>query len=242
MYSLLTLECAALLAEAIIYGIYVLTFSVTVIYLLKRPSKTHNILTIVTIIMFTLSTAHMGLLASSILRHIHDGIIGDGLEFRDPAYPEPYLQIVIECLNCILGDSIIIWRAWVLWNRNKVVLAIPATLLVGALACTLGLCHAVVVDPAGAVTFTTPEVQHWGAGALGLTFVANIWGVVLVALRLRTYQKQVASSLPSRGSSTISPMTVLLFLVETGALYCCSLTACTLCWIYSPNSLACIPH
>ncbi len=49
--------------------------------------------------MFILSTAHLGLLGSSILRHIHDGVIGDGLEFRDPAYPEPILQIVLECLN-----------------------------------------------------------------------------------------------------------------------------------------------
>ena len=52
-------------------------------------------------------------------------------------------------------------------------------------ACTVGLCRVVVVEPAGAVTFTSPEVQHWGAGALGLTFIANIWGVLLVALRFR---------------------------------------------------------
>ncbi|KAI0090509.1 hypothetical protein BDY19DRAFT_1055514 [Irpex rosettiformis] len=102
MYPLLTLQCAALFAEAVV--IYIVTFSVTIIFLLRRrrSSKTHGLLVIVTIVMFLLSTACMGLLASSVLRHVHSGIIGDGLALRDPAYPEPYLQIIIECLNCIL--------------------------------------------------------------------------------------------------------------------------------------------
>ncbi|KAI0090514.1 hypothetical protein BDY19DRAFT_935557 [Irpex rosettiformis] len=228
MYPLLTLQCAALFAEAVVYGIYILTFSVTIIFLLRRrrSSKTHGLLAAVTIVMFLLSTACMALLVSSVLRHVQSGIIGVGLALRDPAYPEPYLQIIIECLNCILGDSIIIWRAWVLWNRNKVVLAVPAVLLVAALACNIGLCIAAFMEPSGTVTFSTPRVQHWAAGALGLTFIANIWGVVLVVLRFRTYQKQIAGSLPSNGSSsTMSPVTILLFLVETGILYCCTLLA-----------------
>ncbi len=111
-------------------------------------------------------------------------------------------------------------------------------------ACTIGLCRAVVVEPAGFVTFTSRNVQHWGAGALGLTFIANVWSVVLVALRfrfvnssvlmnqlivgvplLRTYQKEVAGNLPSKASSGWSPMVILLFLVETGTLYCCTLVS-----------------
>lgn len=35
--------------------------------------------------------------------------------------------------QCVLGDGIIAWRAWVLWNRNRMVLIGPTVLLVGAL-------------------------------------------------------------------------------------------------------------
>ncbi|KAI0091447.1 hypothetical protein BDY19DRAFT_930540 [Irpex rosettiformis] len=225
MYSLLALECGALLAEAIVYGVYVLTFSVTIFVLLRRPSRTHSILATITILMFLLSTAHVGLLASTTLRHIVSGSIEVGLELRDKAYPEPSIQVVLECLNCILGDTIINWRAWVLWNRNRFVLTVPAVLLVAALGCNAGLCHAVFTEPVGEVLFSSAVVQRWGAGALSLTFSANIWGVSLVALRFRTYRKQVASSIPSHTdrSSGMSPTTVLLFLLETGTLYCCTL-------------------
>ena len=49
---------------------------------------------------------------------------------------------------------------------------------------------------------------------------------MLLPLLPRTYQKQIAGSLPSRrGSYNKSPMTVLLFLAETGALYCCTLVS-----------------
>lgn len=49
--------------------------------------------------MFCLSTAHLALLASSLLRHIHAGLIGEVLEYRDSDYPESYLQLLLECLN-----------------------------------------------------------------------------------------------------------------------------------------------
>ena len=49
--------------------------------------------------MFFLSTAHLVLLASSLLRHIRAGIINEGLESRDSHYPESYLQLLLECLN-----------------------------------------------------------------------------------------------------------------------------------------------
>lgn len=49
--------------------------------------------------MFCLSTAHLVLLASSLLRHIRAGIIDEGLESRDSDYPESYLQLLLECLN-----------------------------------------------------------------------------------------------------------------------------------------------
>lgn len=56
-------------------------------------------LTVITITMFILSTAHIALLASSLLRHINRGLIDDALEFRDPAFPESSIQIVLECIN-----------------------------------------------------------------------------------------------------------------------------------------------
>ncbi|KIP03172.1 hypothetical protein PHLGIDRAFT_121807 [Phlebiopsis gigantea 11061_1 CR5-6] len=239
MYPLLTVECAALLIESILYGIYAVTFSAT-LYLLRRRRQS-KVLTAVTITMFILSTAHIALLASSLLRHINRGLVDDALEFRDPAFPEPSIQIVLECINCIFGDSIIAWRAWVLWNRSRIVIAIPAVLLTCTLASAVGLCHAVVVAPASGTTLTSGSVFVWGAMSIGLTFITNVWAVVLIAIRFWKHYQLLAVHEDISGRTYISERipvySILLFLVESGALYCCTLIAVAAAFVSHTNGV-----
>lgn len=49
--------------------------------------------------MFCLSTAHLVLFATSLLRHVHDGIIDAALELPNLKYRESYFQTLVECLN-----------------------------------------------------------------------------------------------------------------------------------------------
>ena len=48
---------------------------------------------------------------------------------------------------------------------------------------TVGLCHAIIVAPAGQVAFSSHSALLWGVFAVGLTFFTNLWAVVLIAWR-----------------------------------------------------------
>ena len=58
------------------------------------------ILYTITIAMFVLSTVHVGLHGSLLLRKIgHGEVEGNTLYYSYPSYPEFYTQLLLECIN-----------------------------------------------------------------------------------------------------------------------------------------------
>ncbi|KAJ7438208.1 hypothetical protein B0H11DRAFT_2293977 [Mycena galericulata] len=105
------------------YGIYLVLFCICIYILLHRPRDTGNTVLLVTAIaLFTLST----------IQTIFNIILGaadvDDIEI-------PYNQILladsmIYVANNIIADGLVIWRCYIIWNRNIYIVALPIILLV----------------------------------------------------------------------------------------------------------------
>ncbi|KAJ7441595.1 hypothetical protein B0H11DRAFT_2204682 [Mycena galericulata] len=105
------------------YGIYLVLFCICIYILLHRPRDTGNTVLLVTAIaLFTLST----------IQTIFNIILGaadvDDIDI-------PYNQILladsmIYVANNIIADGLVIWRCYIIWNRNIYIVALPIILLV----------------------------------------------------------------------------------------------------------------
>jgi len=131
MSSLASVYFASSVAGAIFFGAYVVLAS-TALYLLCRREKT-----VTTIVMMVLTVVMFGISATMI--SLETCLFADGLlhpqkypkTVIDFYGPETTAQIILQGINSILSDSIVIWRAYVVWGRRLSVVIVPIVLLVG---------------------------------------------------------------------------------------------------------------
>ncbi|KAF9062279.1 hypothetical protein BDP27DRAFT_1368987 [Rhodocollybia butyracea] len=120
----------------------------------------------------------------------------------------------------LVGDTIVVWRAWVLWEYHSV---IQWTLVI------LGICNAVVNIADSSYTAesviaklpaSTPRAV---AGYFYLIFslALNIVAVMLIAYKTRIHSAATKALCTDENSNKRSPsFNVLVFLVESGATFC----------------------
>ncbi|KAH8991491.1 hypothetical protein EDB86DRAFT_2933382 [Lactarius hatsudake] len=121
-------------------------------------------------------------------------------------------------LMYILSDIVCAWRAVVLWNRDKRVIAILLLLILGTIAaagCELGLN---LVPPSGPVSF-----QPQSNGPLimvGPTLATNLVSTGLIAWKAWQHRVSVRKHL-GEGTGSVRVDRVFALLIESGFLYCC---------------------
>jgi len=126
----------------------------------------------------------------------------------------------LPTINYVLSDGIVLWRAWVLWNRSFL-LFIPPLI---ALMCTF------VTSVAAATYFYKGASEHsahyitmsryFGWSIWGFSVGTNLWATGLIFIRTWQHRRFLRSLM---GKATIATNTekALAFLVESGALYLC---------------------
>ncbi|KIK59369.1 hypothetical protein GYMLUDRAFT_245436 [Collybiopsis luxurians FD-317 M1] len=57
---------------------------------------------------------------------------------RIGGYPTTLAQLALEFTNCVFADSILIWRVWVVWDRQWTIIVLPICLVVASAASTYG--------------------------------------------------------------------------------------------------------
>ena len=116
-----------------------------------------------TLLMYCMSTAHIALVLKVDLMAFFDEHATEGRftilnEQEDPLH---WVQNMLEIINvsdltsslwdyannghfnlaqCVIGDSIVCWRTWVLWGRDWRVLTFPLVCIVGSLGRYLWFC------------------------------------------------------------------------------------------------------
>ncbi|KAH9026513.1 hypothetical protein EDB85DRAFT_169566 [Lactarius pseudohatsudake] len=128
------------------------------------------------------------------------------------------VEATITRLMYILCDIVCAWRAVVLWNRDKRIIAILLLLILGTAAaagCELGLSNHVF--PSGTSSLAGDE------GPLimvGPTLATNLVSTGLIAWKAWEHRVEVKKHL-GEASRSVRVERVFALLVESGFLYCC---------------------
>ncbi|KAI0308479.1 hypothetical protein OF83DRAFT_1180769 [Amylostereum chailletii] len=167
-----------LATESIFFGISTtMTFLAVICFFSKSIRGRHdfNLMTIICI-MFAVGATHWGLRLAFTWNFAIVATLCTPLPSNMKA-----IQIAtsnVQLINFILSDLVVVWRAWVLYDRARFVFVVSALLAIPSIALSFTNLALNVALPAPnmmsqAVTFTV----------LGLSFANNLWGTSLVALK-----------------------------------------------------------
>ncbi|KAJ6580509.1 hypothetical protein DFH09DRAFT_912467 [Mycena vulgaris] len=136
------------------------------------------------------------------------------------------LQIPMEALfmfNMMVGDSVVIWRAWVLYQRALWVMSIPCIMLVMSFIFTV--IDITCLTNAGsenqsAIASGGPVCTHAELMSWAFSFITNATCTILIGFRAWQHRR-TAKSLKILGDKhRMSTDRILSLLVESGFIYC----------------------
>lgn len=171
---------------------------------------------IVSSIQFALATGHVITLLVQLIRAFIGAagtLDGPSLYLLDQSTPEHVAQEVLYITNSLIGDAMLIWRLWIIWNRNFwycfpfIVLCIAS----GVTGYT-ALGNLANLTPADTVFLS--RVHNWLVATWVLSVATQFGATLLIGYQIWRYT-QWSNSKGLRASR----LGVLWILVESGALY-----------------------
>ncbi|KAI0261629.1 hypothetical protein BC834DRAFT_461591 [Gloeopeniophorella convolvens] len=206
------------ICETFFFGIYtaLFVFSTAFLLLKRRCTRTRNLVLAASVVMYVVSATHWAISIALLARATRDGsVVGIVMT---PI--ERLITSYLPSISSILGDAIVVWRAWVLWERRRNLFIPPVLFLLATIA----------TSAAGAVlTFKSASSGRWqevdiddtlGYTTFSLTILINLWATSLIWIKAWQHRRFIRSLM---GKST--PRTrvekALTFIIESGALYLC---------------------
>ncbi|KAF8466078.1 hypothetical protein DFH94DRAFT_698583 [Russula ochroleuca] len=215
----------------IVYGIYVILYVVSVRILLGKPgflsSSPRIFMFWITTLMFVLGLIALVLETALGFQQMQ--------LFLDPTsggiWSSTHTNIIIAVgatitrIMYIVSDIICAWRAVVLWNKDKRVIAILLLFILGTVAAAgsdLGLSLAPLFNPSHQSIQDESSVKL-GERALimvGPTLGTNLLSTGLIAWKSWEHRISVKKYM-GEGSTSIRVEKIFALLIESGFLYCC---------------------
>ncbi|KAJ8094475.1 hypothetical protein PM082_010909 [Marasmius tenuissimus] len=138
------------------------------------------------------------------------------LFYADLSHWTEVTKIGLMMASLILGDSLLIYRLWIVWNRKLAIVIFPLLTVTGLVVAGVGLTYQLSVFRVGQDIFTS-EVGLW----IKLDSAFTLWyGLSLIAWRIWR-QKQDSSPFladPQSAQSNLLTRSFIVF-VESAALY-----------------------
>ncbi|KAJ7129174.1 hypothetical protein C8R44DRAFT_699820 [Mycena epipterygia] len=169
------------------------------------------------VITFILATVHISINCMRMMRGYVDHSALDG-------GPVGYLGILsqwdhvfknaIYATQSIVGDSVVVYRCWVLWNRNFLVVCIPFLMVFGSAASGYMTC-AIFAEIQPGTTVFDGSLDAWVKTFYSLAVAQNIITTSLMAWRIASTDRRASSYRVGQGN--LEP--ILRILVESAALY-----------------------
>ncbi|GLB40395.1 hypothetical protein LshimejAT787_0802660 [Lyophyllum shimeji] len=205
----------SVMAESLLLGVYLVLVFV-VCWILKTRHRNmptmHKILFGASITMWFIAAAHLALL-------IQEASVG-----VKPSRPVGQAVILLSMFQFVIGDLILIWRVWVIWNRNFWIAAGPFALMVTAAAFTCKM--AVAPETHNSFFSTVPVVLIVANTSICTLLIAGrVW---FMQYRLKKISDGVLVSSQSCFGGAVA------LLMESGALYAtCQLISLVLNYVGS---------
>ncbi|KAA1469630.1 hypothetical protein DENSPDRAFT_634201 [Dentipellis sp. KUC8613] len=207
------------LCETLLFGMYSILFFVSgYVLLFKRSYSKKSLLMLAAIlVMYSASAIHWAISMAILLSSLRDNSTPSLVLMNQ----SEWLAIVyLPSVNYFLSDIIVIWRAWLICERNTRLFLLP-------LLCSAGVIVLIIVS----IAFEpSPARAGYGSGfvismdtliaSFGLTILSNLWVTSLTAWKAWKYRRFIRSQFVE-GSTRTNSEKVLALLVESGALYLC---------------------
>lgn len=233
---------AGFTAMTLLYGVFVLLFSISTYKITHRKLKFRPAMAMfmVSLITFILATlywcAYLASFATQVRGILVDTDIGpldtgsfDGIYKK--GLPFTHIENWTAQLVPMISDGVVIWRAWVLYDDQRWILIGPIALLVGTVGSGIGFLG-LATHEASNVAASSQSLTVVG-GLIGtiarkntflsfsaLSLATNVFAAVLILYRLWSHG-QPAGSFPvgQKGQMPSRFQTVAVLLVESGVLY-----------------------
>ncbi|KAJ7250686.1 hypothetical protein C8J57DRAFT_678224 [Mycena rebaudengoi] len=202
--------------EALCYGFFMCIFIMSVYTHLKVSRQTTHTKTLFAIAcgMFIVATLHFGLTFHRTLRAVEDIQTQQGQTGLGDSHAwYSILRDVLYVTQCILGDSVAIYRCWILWDRNIRIVTLPILILIassvsGYMACALLL-------RSTPETIFDSNVGDWFTIFCALAVGQTAFTTGLMACRLWWVDRRSLACNVGRSHF----LSTMLLLVESAALY-----------------------
>ncbi|KAK1220214.1 hypothetical protein PQX77_017034 [Marasmius sp. AFHP31] len=208
----------AIWLETLFYGINLSLFC-SYLFIARYKRKTRTIQPVIlgiAIAMFIFSTIHCSMGFSRLIIgfiDLRDQPGGPGAFFSDVSVPANVAKVTIHSVNSILGDSIMVWRCYHVWGRNRLVSAIPVLLIIGSAVCGFGQSYIFAVAKHIHSAFVV-DLERWNGSLFILSLVTNVVVTSLIALRIWYLGRQFSHS-----RTFVNYQRILVLIIESGAIY-----------------------
>jgi len=237
-FEITAAQIVALFMEAIFYGIYLVTFGSCMRVLLwkdgwfKRLAAINKTMVTTALLMMVFATLDVGLG----LRHNLDAFVytnggrTPAAEFAQISYWVNVMKFASYAAQTFIGDGILIYRCYVVYDRNPFVISFPVLTWLGTTACAV---VATVTEASiGTGVLNQFQLKPFITSMLTLTLATNVITTSLLIHRIWSIQSRT-----SRRTTRDNPYSRLVtMLVECGMIYTSSILILFGCYLASNNA------
>ncbi|KAG2032986.1 hypothetical protein BDR03DRAFT_710434 [Suillus americanus] len=228
------MDAAAVLSsvlESILYGFSVLMCLGTIwTFTYKRHTQDVNWpIAVVAALLFVLSTTHIVV----VIIHTERGLVkyrdtfpgGPVAFFADVTQDTFIIKNAIYTLQTLLGDGVVIYRCYVVWQSAWVII-LPCMMWCGVAAS--GVCSVYYFSQASTAeieNFFGSRIGHWVAPFLASTLATNMLSTGLLAYRIWMIERKVSAI-----RTTKRKVPILRVLIDAAVLYSAALGSSIICF------------
>ncbi|KAF7441040.1 hypothetical protein PC9H_001389 [Pleurotus ostreatus] len=209
------LHFVEVMCESLLHGMFAVLV-VVVIWLLRTHHSMpviHKVMFIAGIVMFVLSSCHLGLVIQQVT-------------VPDVPLKNAQAQVSIATIQFLIGDAVLIWRVWAVWNRNWWMTVVPILLALASAAVRF----TVVADIENVLLFSSDIASALitvNVGLCTLLIAGRIWFATprndrsnknLLEMMHRYLQRRIGKVITESPSHKTYTGIVML-LIESGTLY-----------------------
>ncbi|OSD05841.1 hypothetical protein PYCCODRAFT_1443198 [Trametes coccinea BRFM310] len=217
-------KLVSIFVQSILYGIYVTLFFTTTDALLRRREGCGTLrhdMVFVSLLMFVVATMHVATNFSRIILAfvVHaDAPGGPAAFFNELSNFTQMFGSTLYVIQTLLGDGMVLYRCYLVWERKVAVVVIPCLLLLGSTATGIGILYSFDKVVPQASIFVV-QLNRWITAFFSMTLVTNFICTALVAYRVWSMNRSTLSFRQHK----LRPIMVLI--VESGAFYSATLLA-----------------
>ncbi|KAK0197703.1 hypothetical protein F5146DRAFT_948012 [Armillaria mellea] len=214
----------SLCIESLTYGLYTaVLLSGLSKMLFNRRGRNRLFMAVIIAVLYSFETVHLGVRWYRVRQaFIVNGDSRTAIfeSFLNPDYQWMWVvNGVFASFNILIADCVLIWRAWVVWDRNYKIVVVP---MIGAILEIIFdgffLYQDISHTSSTSLSNWGPDAVNWGIAYFTMSLITTVLSTCLVVFRIATIQRSATHAV-----SLLSYRGVIEIVIESAALYAVSL-------------------